>query len=76
MSLVRDPKRHGLVRKWLRKWKRRRVVRRVSYWDEFSQGYDDRGRVIVCICGKLEPGDQHKCPYDVTLERVHFDEIP
>ena len=51
----------------------------VIEWDEYGQGYDYRGRRIVCVCGieLLQPGSlnpdgtPHYCPYDEEGELVH-----
>jgi hypothetical protein len=48
----------------------------VVEWDEYGQGYDERGRCIICICGtrltqpgSLNPdGSPHYCPASEPVE--------
>lgn len=43
----------------------------VAEWDEFLQGYDEGGRLIVCICGEERidaDWSDHFCPYDELKE--------
>lgn len=50
----------------------------VVEWDEYLQGYDAQGRLVVCVCGikltqpgYLEPnGKPHCCPYDEPFEEA------
>jgi hypothetical protein len=37
-------------------------------WDEFLQGYDTEGRLVVCICGFRGDMSTHYCPYDQMPE--------
>lgn len=38
----------------------------VAEWDEYGQGYDKRGELVICICGRGFPNGgwgEHLCPY-------------
>jgi hypothetical protein len=48
---------------------------KVTEWDEYGQGYNAEGKLVVCICGVRFASyldyESHYCPYDETDD--HFD---
>lgn len=45
----------------------------VAEWDEYNQGYDVDGNLVVCICGEYRPSAywvDHLCPYDDPNEEA------
>lgn len=41
----------------------------VVEWDEYLQGYDTNGKLVICVCGKPFPDKDHVCPYDERENR-------